>query len=119
MIGAPSFVDYLKSSLGDYATNPRFGYCWDEECDAIIYPDEIRSLVPEHVPADLFEKYKRVFNKKFATATGGGRIGRNSTRSRGRNNSRSSTRRSRNTSWMNVKDGSLIRPVEGESCALR
>jgi hypothetical protein len=127
MIGAPSLVDYLKSSLGDYATNPRFGHCWDDECDAIVYPDELQSLVPEHVPADLFEKYKRVFNKKFAAVPAGG--GSRSTRSRSKSSSkrksssrakRSATRRRRssNSSWMNIKDGSLLRHVEGESCAL-
>ena len=55
-------------------------YCWEyPKCDALLYPEEIRGLVPD----ELYERYKTMFNQQMAVRTaahGGARKGLGKTR---------------------------------------
>lgn len=66
--------DLLQGFIEDQNKNfglPSFGLCWDYRegagCTARLYPEEIKDFVPE----DIYETYKKHFNKKFAVAVGG------------------------------------------------
>jgi ankyrin repeat protein len=64
-IGVESLTEWLKDQVKNFGTED-FGYCWNRSggCAARLYPDEIKDFVP----AELYEDYRRKFNKKFKTA---------------------------------------------------
>jgi hypothetical protein len=92
MIGIPSLIAYLDSSIKERGTSSHFGKCWNyPECDATLYPEEIEPFVGEgedKVPRALFDAYRRAFNEAYAAGRGGGRG-----RSRGTRRQRGAGRR--------------------------
>lgn len=69
----------VTTLIENYAKNysdADFGKCIaSHTCKARLYPDEIKGIVPE----DLYEKYRKAFNKRFKDGVKGGG-GRRSTR---------------------------------------
>jgi len=66
-------VKTLNEQLADRVKNfgdENFGYCIAyPECNARLYPDEIKL----HIPDELYKEYKKKFNKKFKNTSGGRR----------------------------------------------
>jgi ankyrin repeat protein len=61
-IGVTTLVGWLENQVKNFGTE-EFGYCWNYTggCTARLYPDEIKDFVP----AELYEEYRKKFNKKF------------------------------------------------------
>jgi ankyrin repeat protein len=60
-IGVGTFRDFVKGQNAAFGL-PAFGFCWNyPECNARLYPDEVKRFVEPEV----YEEYKTKFNKKF------------------------------------------------------
>jgi ankyrin repeat protein len=61
-IGIDSLVNWLETMVKNFGIED-FGYCWNRVggCTARLFPDEIKDFVP----AELYEEYRKKFNKKF------------------------------------------------------
>jgi ankyrin repeat protein len=59
----------IENSLGKFGGEGGAGYCFMyPDCKARLYPQEIKDYIPEL----LYNRYKKLFNQKFKTASGGG-----------------------------------------------
>jgi hypothetical protein len=69
-IGRPGFISWFGGD-GGMARNfadARFGRCFDVDCGAVLYPQELEPFVDtaeeeKFIPRDLFETYKANFNR--------------------------------------------------------
>jgi hypothetical protein len=70
-IGRPGFIQWFGPDGLDMAKNfaeATFGHCFEINCNAILYPEELAPFVDtaeeeKFIPRDLFETYKRNFNR--------------------------------------------------------
>jgi ankyrin repeat protein len=62
--GLEDFVTRIKKDFG----TDEFGYCFNNQCDAKLHPEEIK----DHVTEAVYKDYKKKFNKKMAGQGGGG-----------------------------------------------
>ena len=60
-------IQQINANFGD--TERPIGYCWFTTCQATLYPEEIKGIVPE----DVYEEYRKKFNKRMGNKKGGGR----------------------------------------------
>jgi hypothetical protein len=72
LISQPTLQGFIEDINKHFGT-PAFGLCWDYRdgagCSARLYPEEIKDFVTPEV----YETYKKYFNKKFAASVGGRR----------------------------------------------
>ena len=55
-------IDTLIVRNKEYGVREEFGKCWYyNNCLATMYPDEIKDIIP----SDMYEEYKKKFNKKM------------------------------------------------------
>jgi hypothetical protein len=59
--------DFIKTISKEFGTD-KFGYCFNNQCDAKLHPEEIK----DHVTEAVYKDYKKKFNKKMAGQGGGG-----------------------------------------------
>ena len=59
--------DFIKTISKEFGTD-KFGYCFNNQCDAKLHPEEIK----DHVIEAVYKDYKKKFNKKMAGQGGGG-----------------------------------------------
>jgi hypothetical protein len=82
-IGRPGFISWFggEGGMARNFADPRFGHCFDVDCNAILYPQELEPFVDtaeeeRFIPKDLFETYKANFNRhmpaRLAQAAQGG-----------------------------------------------
>jgi hypothetical protein len=70
-IGRPGFLAWFGNEGQGMARNfadPRFGRCFEVDCNAILYPQELEPFVDtaeevRFIPRDLFEIYRANFNR--------------------------------------------------------
>lgn len=91
-IGRPGLIAWFDregSGMAYNFTDPHFGKCFERDCDAVFYPQELEPFVDtaeeeRFIPRDLFEAYRANFNRhmpaKLAAAAGGSRRRRGKTR---------------------------------------
>lgn len=84
-IGRPGFIAWFDPDGQDMAKSfaeINFGHCFDMNCNAIFYPQELEPFVDtaeeeKFIPRDLFETYRQNFNRhmpaRLAPAQGGRR----------------------------------------------
>jgi hypothetical protein len=66
-IAIENLKEYIEKSVKEFGDS-RFGYCYMyPDCKARLYPSELRGLISK----ELYEKYKKAFNKKFKVMGGG------------------------------------------------
>lgn len=70
-IAKETLEELIKDKTKDFGTQS-FGLCfmYPGSCDSRLHPAEIKG----HVPAELYEKYQKNFNKKFKATRGGGSL---------------------------------------------
>jgi ankyrin repeat protein len=66
-ISKKSLEEFITASVGNII-DPRFGFCYSLECNARLYPSELKGLISD----ELYEKYRKAFNQRFKATTGGG-----------------------------------------------
>ena len=74
-IGRPGFIAWFGNEGQGMARNfadPRFGRCFEVDCNAVFYPQELESFVDtaaeeRFIPRDLFETYRANFNEHMPT----------------------------------------------------
>ena len=67
-ISADSLTQIIAQSVGAFKT-PDFGFCWEKNgCKGRLWPEEIKSFVPE----ELYNEYRIKFNWKFRSGVAGG-----------------------------------------------
>jgi len=59
--------DFIKTISKEFGTD-NFGYCFNNQCDAKLHPEEIKDYVTE----TSYKDYKKKFNKKMMGQEGGG-----------------------------------------------
>jgi hypothetical protein len=59
--------DFIKTISKEFGTD-NFGYCFNNQCDAKLHPEEIK----DHVTETSYKDYKKKFNKKMTGQEGGG-----------------------------------------------
>jgi hypothetical protein len=69
-------VNRLSSLLPVFYTEEQAGYCPIPGCGGLLYPEEIRGLVPD----DIYQAYRIKFNNKFRDLAGGARKNKNMNR---------------------------------------
>ena len=60
-------IKQINANFGD--VERPIGYCWFHKCKAILYPEELKGIVPN----DVYEEYRKKFNKQMALKKGGSR----------------------------------------------
>ena len=74
-IAEETLEGFLKAAVKEFGL-ASFGYCFMHPgCNALLHPEEIKG----HVPDDLYNDYKKKFNRKFEAQAGGGGIFREAT----------------------------------------
>jgi ankyrin repeat protein len=69
-VGEETLEGFLKAAVKEFGL-ASFGYCFMHPgCDSVLHPEEIKG----HVPDDLYNDYRKKFNRKFAVQAGGGGI---------------------------------------------
>ena len=72
LISQPILQGFIEDINKQFGT-PAFGLCWDyrggQGCTARLYPEEIKDFVTN----DVYDTYRKHFNKKFAAPVGGRR----------------------------------------------
>jgi len=69
LIGVKTLNEQLVDRVKNFG-DENFGYCIAyPECNARLYPEEIKA----HVPDELYKEYKKKFNNKFKNVAGGNR----------------------------------------------
>ena len=69
VISKEALEDFIKTMNIRFGTL-EFGYCFSNQCDAKLHPEEVRGTVPQAI----YTEYKKKFNKKMAVQGGGGGI---------------------------------------------
>ena len=59
-------LNMLITEISKNFSDERFSKCFDTECNATLYPQEIKGAVPD----DTYEKYRKLFNAKMAAKGG-------------------------------------------------
>ncbi len=80
MVSKDMLFNKIQSYIND-AVLDKIGPCWQEDCTALIYPQELltvieksdysKSSLSKEEDMKIYDRYRREFNKKYA-ATGGG-----------------------------------------------
>jgi len=60
-------IQQINTNFGDLERP--IGFCWFHKCKATLYPEEIKGIVPDEV----YEEYRKKFNKQMALKKGGSR----------------------------------------------
>jgi hypothetical protein len=97
-------INRLSSLLPVFYTEEQAGYCPIPGCGGLLYPEEIRGLVPD----DIYQAYRIKFNNKFRELAGGARNNKN------RNN--------KNRNKMNQANGASLpffEPITNAACAVK
>jgi hypothetical protein len=77
VISKEALQDFIKTMNTRFGTL-EFGYCFNNQCNARLHPEEIKDNVTDAV----YKEYKKKFNKKFRAQGGGGGIFREATDAR-------------------------------------
>ena len=75
-------INRLSSLLPVFYTDEHAGYCPIPGCGGLLYPEEIRGLVPD----DIYQAYRIKFNNKFHELAGGARNNKNKNKNRNKMN---------------------------------
>jgi len=68
-ISEENLEGFIQSVIGGFGGEERSGYCFMYPgCKARLYPQEVKDYIPD----ELYNIYKKNFNQKFKTASGGG-----------------------------------------------